>query len=76
MFTECEILLEAFLIWNSVISSFQCQINRGIRIAPNVGAVLIGKSDVKLMISGTGYELGKAPNVVFMWYNCLHTGHN
>ena len=30
-------LLEVFLIWNKVISSFQSQINGGIRIDPNVG---------------------------------------
>ena len=34
-------LLEAFLIWNSIISSIQCEINRDIRIAPNVGAIVI-----------------------------------
>ena len=34
-------LLEEFPIWNSVIPYFQCEINGGIRIAPNVGAILI-----------------------------------
>ena len=36
-------LLEAFLIWNSVMSSFLSEINGGISIAPNVGATLIGQ---------------------------------
>ena len=40
--TECEILLEAFVIWNSMISSCHCLINMGIRIAPNVGVILVG----------------------------------
>ena len=36
-------LLEAFLIWSSMMSSFQCEVNGGIRIALNVGAILIGQ---------------------------------
>ena len=36
-------LLEEFLIWNSVTSSLQCEVNGGIRIATNVGAILIGQ---------------------------------
>ena len=32
-------LLEAVLIWNSVISSFQCEINGVIRIAQNVRVI-------------------------------------
>ena len=45
-FIECEILLEAFQIWNSVILSFQCEINGGIRIALNRTKMMS-----KLMIS-------------------------
>ena len=40
-YSECEMSLVAFLIWNSVISFFQFQINGGMRITPNVGAILI-----------------------------------
>ena len=36
-------LLEAFLMWNSVISSFQCEIKWGVKISMNVGAILIGQ---------------------------------
>ena len=41
-------LLETFQIWNSVISSFQCEIKGGgggggIRTTPNVGAIPIGQ---------------------------------
>ena len=39
-------LLEAFLTWNSVIY-FQCEINRGIRVAPKVGAIMIGQKLIK-----------------------------
>ena len=35
-------------MWNSVISSFQCEINGGITIAPNVGVILIGQNNVKI----------------------------
>ena len=31
-----------------MISSFQCEINGGIRVAPNVEAILIGQNDVKI----------------------------
>ena len=41
-------LLEAFLKWNSVISSFQFETNEGIKIVPNVVAILIGQSDTKI----------------------------
>ena len=47
-FAEGKILLEAFLIWNSVISSCQCVINGDIIIASNVGAVLIRQNNVKI----------------------------
>ena len=39
-FIECEMLLE---VWNSLTSSFQCEIKWGIRIAPNLGAIVIGQ---------------------------------
>ena len=45
---ECKMLLGAFLNWNSVISSFQFRTNEGIKIVPNVVAILIGQSDVKI----------------------------
>ena len=38
-------LLEVFLTWNSVIQCFQCEVNRGIRIAPSVGDILIEQDD-------------------------------
>ena len=41
LLNRCQTLSEAFLTWNSVISTFQCEINGGIRIAPNIGATLI-----------------------------------
>ena len=42
-----------------MISSFQCEINGGIRIAPNVGAVLIAQNDVKIDFWGLVCKLGK-----------------
>ena len=61
-------LLEAFLIYNSVISSNQCEINGGIRIAPNVGTILMGQNGVKI---DEFWRLGmiqeKAVSVIFMW---------
>ena len=54
-------LLEAFLISNSVTSSFQCEIKGGIIIALNVGAVVIGQNDVK---SDDFWGLGMS------WENC------
>ena len=65
--------LEAFLIWNSVIASFQSEINGSIRIALNVGLFLLGKNDVIIVdFWGPGMRQDKTVNVVFMWYNCLH----
>ena len=43
-----------------MISSFQCEVNAGIRIAPNVGAILMGQNDVLIAdFWWIGYELGK-----------------
>ena len=53
-------LLEAFLVQNSVISFFQFGINWGIRIASNVGAVLIGENNVKIddfWVLGMSYQV-------------------
>ena len=41
---NAKILLEAFLTSNSVISSFQCEINGSFRIAHDVRAILIGQN--------------------------------
>ena len=41
-------LFEEFLMWKSVKSSFQCEIKERMRIAPNVGAILVGQNDVKI----------------------------
>ena len=66
-------LLQAFLIWNSVTSSFQCKINGGIKIAPNVGDILIEQNNVKTDdFWGLGMSWEETVDAIFMCHSCLH----
>ena len=53
--------------FTDIRSSFQCKINWGIRIAPNVGAYLTGQNDVKIDDFGDWLWVKKNAST---WFSC------